>query len=197
MDRGEYIHRLGLVQKTAFGAVTCHAIWSELVRGERLPARNRWKAFLEPVRGALVTRMMIDSAKAFDVDTRTASVRLLLDALVDDPSLATGSDLTVISRTCRRLKGVEPSLAKLKKARNQRVAHLDAHPDQLGLPRREFEGILDALKEIVNCLAQAVGLAAWEWAYAPRQSTDDVAGVFDILELEREAWQRKLDATRQ
>ncbi len=110
---------------------------------EQNEALDSFGRFLTPVGSALRSMALMQFAKAFDRDPRTASLTILLGEAQRTPSLVparTAADLAAVSS---QIKHSERIIKKLTSVRNQSLAHADASPMPVaGLTKRDFDTLI-------------------------------------------------------
>ncbi len=121
---------------------------------ERVDILNRFLGFFGLVRQAVIDAAFLSYAKAYDSDSRTASICVLLDAAKATPSIlapnATDGELDALETLVRSNDRI---LGNLRRLRNQRLAHMDASPSgDMSLEK----GKLDRLVEDTECAFNAL-----------------------------------------
>ena len=159
MNRKEFTKRRDKLQKEIFNTLLAYKVYLSIWPTEEIiEVFNRYKDFFQPVRVALYYKWTIGLANIFDSDSRTASIINLLNAaIINKEELAKSTlqkkdfdveDLTqnishtdVIKLRDELLEhGI--TLEKVKKERNQYLAHLDSNPKPLP---QKLKGDVDSL----------------------------------------------------
>ena len=149
---------------------------------EQNEARDRFRRFFRPVGSALNSMALIQFAKAFDRDPRTASLTNLLDAAQRTPSLVpnrTAADLAAVSS---QIKQSERIIKKLKRVRNQSLTHADASPKPVaGLLKRDFDNLIEHTKSAFEYLWSGHKRAGISWNPLVQEVSRDTGEVMGIL----------------
>jgi len=90
-------------------------------------ALNRYRGFFLPARDALLWMSLLQFAKVFDRDPRTASLRNLLNAAkTNQAQLAPSSTTEELNNIGQEIDNKQEILERLQRVRSQRIAHHDA-----------------------------------------------------------------------
>lgn len=123
---------------------------------ERVDIINRFLGFLGLVRQAVIDTAFLSYAKAYDPDPRTASIRVLLDAVKANPSIlapnATDDELDALEALVR---SNDDTLGNLRRLRNQRLAHTDASPSgDISLEKGKLDRLVEDTERAFNDLSR-------------------------------------------
>ncbi len=137
--------------------------------------------FLTPVASALNGMALMQFAKVFDKNPRTASLVILLDAAQGKPSLVpnrTPADLQALSK---QLKQGQRIINKLTGVRNQRLAHAEANPRQISLIKKDFDALIEQTKAAFDCLSIGHTGSIVAWDSPVREVEQDAAELMRVL----------------
>jgi hypothetical protein len=188
----QFKRRLDQLQEVIMSGLSFYVVWNKLRLHDESEVSwslerqdqllGRWRGFFTPAGIGLQRMAMIELAKVFDTDPRTASLTVLLKAAEQDNSLvphAQPNDLTDIRA---KLRLAETTLKTVTKLRNQRLAHADATPDPLPpLMSQKVDSLIDDIKFAFNGLSAAHDRSVWAWDFALRTSERDTSEVLGVL----------------
>jgi hypothetical protein len=165
LDRLQGVLRRGLAFYTVWKRLRLHdpseVSWSLEEANE---VAGRYRGFFTPVALALRDMALMEFAKLFDTDRRTASLTNLLAAAQQEPSLipnASAGDVDKVSAQLRRSKRI---LTGLKRKRDQEMAHIDAEPLPVDpILSADFDKLVDDVKSAFSFL----------WAHSGRDVSWD------------------------
>ena len=157
MTPQEFKKRMQTLQEVILRALTNYEVMKKLRYNDEndedwtLDQQNnllgRFKGFFSPVSLALTDMTFIQFAKIFDPNKRTASFRILLDAALEDASLLSHISADEFAEVLQDVEDSKALVAKLKRLRDQQLAHADANP----LPAEPITlGDLDKLAESIK-----------------------------------------------
>jgi hypothetical protein len=175
-----------------------YAVWNKLRTHDQkedpwsLDRQNhvlrRWKGFFTPTSIALQRMAMLEFAKVFDTDPRTASLVVLLEEARRDNALVPHAQVGDLEAISNRLAQAKDTHQALKKLRNQNLAHADGSPDPLPpLMNQKVERLAEDIKYAFNRLSSAHDGSVWSWEYAldtTHRHTTEVLGLL-VEEIER------------
>ena len=195
MTRNEFRKRLDQLREVITRGLAYYTVWSKLRLHDKagvswsLEQQNkvlgRFRGFFSPVALALMDMALMQFAKAFDADSRTASLPVLLSAAQKDPSLASGKPSAELSRISMQLQENSGTLSALKQMRNQQLAHVDSNPLSVGpLMSQNIESLAEDVKSAFNWLSTAHDGNVTDWDFLLRTSGQHTTDVLNIL-LER------------
>lgn len=203
LTKTQFKERLDRLQEVIMSGLAFYAVWNKLRLHDAtevswsLDRQNqilgRWNGFFAPVGIALQRMAMLEFAKVFDTDTRTASLTVLLNEAKRDGSLIPHAQTTDLTDISDKLRQAEATLETITTLRNQRLAHADASPDPLPpLMSQKIESLADDIKFAFNRLSAAHDQNVYSWDFALRSSERDTTEVLAILlkEIELKEMQR-------
>lgn len=123
---------------------------------ERVDILNRFLGFFGLVRQAVIDGAFLSYAKAYDTDSRTASIRVLLKAAqanprVLAPNAADGELDTLEALICRN----DQTLGNLRRLRDQRLAHIDSSPSgDMSLEKGRLDRLVEDTERAFNDLSR-------------------------------------------
>ena len=123
---------------------------------ERVDILNRFLGFLGLVLQAVIDATFLSYAKAYDTDSRTASIRVLIDAAKANPRVLTPNagdgEIDVLDTLIRHNSQM---LDNLRRLRNQRLAHIDADPSgDMSLNKGELDRLVEDTERAFNDLSR-------------------------------------------
>jgi len=192
MSPTEFKKRLGQLQEVILRALAYHAVWSNLKLHDEARAGwsiddqnrllGRWRGFFTPVTLALIDMSVIQFAKAFDTDSRTASFRVLINAARGDPGLVPQGSATDLQAISAKFEQNDSTLETLKQLRNQQLAHVDANPDPVDpLMSQTLERFTEDVKSAFNQLSAAHDGSIVAWDFPLRTSNEHSAHILGVL----------------
>lgn len=204
MTGKEFKHQLDKLREVILSGLAFYTVWSTLSLydpadtkwsiDEQNQVLGRWRGFFTPAGLALQRMAFIELAKVFDDDSKTASLRTLLNEARREPSLvphATSGDLAAISAKLRHGKA---TLAALKKLRNQRLAHADQNPDPVPPPTvKTIEGLAEDIKDAFNRLSAAHDRSIQGWGFPLETCEEHTKSILATLLMETKRRQKELD----
>lgn len=143
---------------------------------------GRFRGFFTPVAIALLDMALIEFAKVFDTDTRTASLRNLLSAARENPILvpnASADDLNEISSDFEQYKGLVTSLMR---KRSQQLVHVDAEPDPVDpIMTADFDKLAEWVMSAFNTLSTGHDKNFFSLKYLLKTSEEQTEAVMGTL----------------
>ena len=202
MTREEFKKRMQTLQEVILRALASYEVMKKLRYHDETGADwtldqqndllGRFKGFFSPVSLAMVDMTFIQFAKIFDPDKRTASFRILLDAALEDASLVSHLAPDELAEVCQDVEENKALVAKLKRLRDQQLAHADANPlpvDPITLGN--LDKLAESIKANFNRLSSGHDKNVIGWDFALRTSEQDTGAILSIL-MESEK-RRKLE----
>lgn len=171
MTQDEFRKRLEQLKEVITRGLSYYLVWKKLILRDAenvswtLEQQNqllgRYRGFFSPVCFALLDMALMQFAKMFDTDARTASLTNLLQAARKDSGLVPYASESDLGKISSQLKKSTTLLKTLKRKRDQDLSHVDANPT-LGepLPTKEFDKLADMVKSAFNTLSP--GHTSWE-----------------------------------
>lgn len=195
MTHDEFRKRLDQLREVITRGLAYYAVWKNLSLHDvgkvswSLEEQNkllgRFRGLFTPVGLALQDMALIEFAKVFDTDRRTASLTNLLRAARQDTSLiprASAGDMDKVSAQLRQSKRI---LTALKRKRDQQLVHIDVDPLPVSpILNTEFDKLVEAVKSAFNSLSTAHDGRFFSWKQSLRQSDDHTTEILRILQEE-------------
>ncbi len=189
MTPEEFKRRLEELDKVIRDAVAYFHAWRGLVVEDEdsVQALNRYKGFFRSAHNALLWMTIVQLAKVFDRDTRTVSLRNLLNLAKGDRSklapLISVEDLQAIEK---RIDDNEALLGRLKAFRDQRLAHHDSVPTkEMSLQFREVEELVREVQSMYNNLRRGHDRVYVAFDAITRDAERHVSEVVKVMREER------------
>lgn len=151
----EFTRQLDELQNFIGHGIAYFSAWHSLTPKDKTSsdALNRYNSFFSTAHNALLWAALMQLAKTFDPDRRTISLRSLLTAAKNDRKNltphSTEEDLLDIER---RIDDNEKLLGKLKRLRDQRLAHYDSTISEVSLNYREVKKLVKEIETLYNRL---------------------------------------------
>jgi hypothetical protein len=203
MTPEEFKKRLDQLREVIMRAVSFYKVWLRLQYREdtaswSLNEQNRmldqFRGFFTPVAIAMRGAALLEFAKVFDQDDRTASLFVLLKAARRQPSLVPARTPDDLRGFDKQLKMADQTLQSLKDMRDQRLAHTDANPvAPTPLPKKDLDLLATTIEKIFNGLSAGHDGNVFSWEYMLRTSDRDTTAVLRILMDEVEQKQSKYE----
>jgi hypothetical protein len=175
VTHAEFRKRLDQLQEAIIRGLAYYGVWKNLRLHEEgkvswsLEEQNqvlgRFRGFFTPVALALLDMALMQFAKVFDADPRTASLSNLLRTAREDTSLVSSHTSAEVDAVSRQFRQSKKTLTGLKRMRDQRLAHVDAEPEPVDrLLTAEFDGLVEHVESAFNWLSRAHDgrLVGWE-----------------------------------
>jgi hypothetical protein len=199
MNRKEFTKRRDKLQKEIFNTLLAYKVYLSIWPTEEIiEVFNRYKDFFQPVRVALYYKWTIGLANIFDSDSRTASIINLLNAaIINKEELAKSTlqkkdfdveDLTqnishtdVIKLRDELLEhGI--TLEKVKKERNQYLAHLDSNPKPLPQKLKgDVDSLFRTISSVFNKLSSGHDGNRFEWSFQENSTSRVTTEILNVL----------------
>ena len=158
MEPQEFKRQLDELRTIITDGIAYFSAWRGLMVEDEVSANalNRYRGLFLPARNALLWMTLMQFAKVFDRDPRTISLRNLLTAAKKNREHltphATEDDLRQVGQKVDSSEGL---LERLKRFRDQRLAHHDAIiADGVSLPYRDMKQLVEEVKSMHNSLAK-------------------------------------------
>ncbi len=161
IERSKYERYLFQLRQIILDGVSYFIVWQGLNKEYEDSNQNfyqrfdyQYRGFFAPARKALLFCALMQLSKAFDKDTRNISVGKLLKMALENPKelapYATSSSLKAI---LDNIYDNTELLQRLRRYRNQRLAHFDADlMDNIELPSGEVQTLIEETKSIYNSI---------------------------------------------
>ena len=202
MTRDEFKKRLETLGEVIFRGLVCYSVLKKLrfhdgesvewTLEQQREMQGRFKGFFKPVSLALTDVALLQFAKAFEPNSKTASLTHLLSAARKDgrltPRLAQ-DELVQISNEIDKSKEL---LAKLKRLRDQQLAHAASQsPPVEELRLGDLDSLAESMLSWFNRLSSGHDGNITSLSFALRTSEQETDAVLRIL-IESEE-RRKLE----
>ena len=192
MTSSEFRKRLGQLQEVIMRGLAYYAVWSRLRLHDQgrvswsIEEQNellgRWRGFFTPVSLALMDMALMQFAKAFDTDSRTASLPVLLSAAKQDGRLIPRGAPPELAAVSAKVQRSSATLATLKQLRNQQLAHVDANPGWISpLKSQKIESLAEDVKSAFNFLSTAHDGRFFSWNPLLRQTDEQTTEILRVL----------------
>ena len=185
MTPEEFKRRLEELEKVICDAVAYFHAWRGLVVEDEdsVQSLNRYKGFFRSAHNALLWMTIMQLAKAFDHDTRTISLRNLLNLAKQDPSnLVPHMGAEAIQVMEKGIDDNEALLERLKAFRDQRLAHHDSVPTkEMSLQFRDVEELVTEVQSMYNNLRRGHDRVLVAFDAIARDAERDVVGVVNLM----------------
>lgn len=197
MQRQEFKRQLDELGKVIISdGIAYFSAWRGLMVGEEDSAHalNRYRGLFLPARDALLKMTLMQFAKVFDRDPRTVSLRNLLSAVKKNREnltpYATEENLRDIEQKVDASEGL---LNRLKRYRDQRLAHHDAIiAGDTRLPYGEVRELVEEVKSMYNSLTKGHDGSVTSFEYLARQAKRHTAEVVRIMREDRDRAIRRI-----
>lgn len=206
-DKGQqFKQRLQQLQEVIMSGLACYAVWNTLRFHDpkevswSLDRQNQvlshWRGFFTPVAFALQSVAVLEFAKVFDTDPRTASLAVLLKQAEEDTGLIPYADKDALKEIADRLRKAESTLGTIKTLRNQKLAHSDASPDSLPpLMNEQLDSLADDIKYAFDGLSSAHDRNVTLWDFPLETTSNHTIGILELLSKEIGGRQQHLNET--
>jgi len=182
MRHDQFGQRLDQLQQALSRGLAYYTVWKNLrlhdptkvswSLEEQNEVLGRFRGFFTPVSLALLDMTLMEFAKVFDKDPKTASLTSLLEAARDDTTLIPHASIGDVDKVSAQLGQSERILTGLKRMRDQQLAHIYVKPVAVGPIRNtEFDKLVEDVKSAFNFLSTAHDGRAVSWEYG-LQTTD-------------------------
>ena len=192
MDRAEFKRQLGGLQQVVFYGSNYYIIWKALWPTEEVVGViNSHRGFFAPVANALRGMTVIEFSKVFDGDDRTVSLtRLLAAARRDREALVPHVSVEELRTMAKQLAASADLRVKLKRLRDQYVAHLDVSPSgDTTLPVGEIDALLTGIQMMFNTLSVGHDRSSTAYSFQENDSLRSTGYVLGALVKEAE-WRK-------
>ncbi len=186
MERQEFLRQVKGLQSHWFHTVLVYEIYFKIwPTNEIVDVFNRHRGFFVPVRNSLYETMMMGLAKVFDRNSRTMSLRRLLEAAKGQMDLVPRLTQKDIEDMEAQLSQHEAATEFLKCIRDQRLAHLDARQQPLPpLQKGQLDSLVATVAEVFNRLSVGHDGSHWDWSFQRMDSAEKTGRILAILQKE-------------
>jgi hypothetical protein len=184
----EFKKRLKQVQEVILRACCFRRVWIKLQYRDAKACSwslddqnamlNRYPGFFNNVVIGMQEATLLNFARVFDSDKRTASLRVLLDAARGDLTLVPNCTPSDLDELEDRIASVSKTIKSLRRARDQRLAHMAAKPaPDMPILNKELGDLADTIKDIYNGLSTGHDKNYYDWDYMLSRAEDDTTHV--------------------
>lgn len=154
---------------------------------ESAHALDRYRGLFLPARNALLWMALMQFAKVFDHDSRTVSLRnLLTQALENREELTPNATSVEIEDIIEQVEANEALLERLKRLRDQRLAHHDhITRGDLSLPFGEVERVVEEIQAMYNSLRRGHDRVYTAFGNIAKDAARHTSQVVSIMREER------------
>lgn len=189
MEPQQFKRQLDELGKVISDGIAYFSAWRGLMVEDEDSAHalNRYRGLFLPARGALLWITLLQFNKVFDRHPRTVSLRNLLAAAKKDREkltpYATQENLRHIEQ---KIDASVDLLERLKRLRDQRIAHHDAIPaGDVSLPYGEVRKLVEEIKSMYNSLTRGHDRSTTHYEYLVRDAENHTSDVVSIMREER------------
>jgi len=158
--RSKFEHQLVNLRGIILDGVSYFIVWQGLAKeyeenlGQRTGFWWRYRGFFAPARKALLLNALMQLSKAFDKDTRNISFsKLLKIALENRKEFAPHATRSSLNAILDKIDNNTELLHRLRRYRNQRLAHHDADlMENIELPYEEVQTLIKETTSIYNSI---------------------------------------------
>ena len=162
IERSKFDHQVLQLRKIILEGVSYFIVWQALNREyensiQTLDHTGFWwkySGFFAPARNALLWSTLLQISKAYDKDPRNLSLgKLLKIALENRKELVPYATRGGLRAIFNKIDNNALLLQRLRRYRNQRLAHFDAELNEnIELPTEEVQTLVEETKSIFNSL---------------------------------------------
>jgi len=161
LERSKFEDQLLDLRKIILDGVSYFIVWQGLNKEYEDSNQNlsqrfdyQYRGFFAPARKALLFCALMQLSKAFDKDTRNISVGKLLKMALDNrKELAPYATKSSLKAILNKIDNNTELLQRLRRYRNQRLAHFDADlMDNIELPAGDIQTLIEETKSIYNSI---------------------------------------------
>ena len=200
MTPEQFKQRLEALNEIILRGLSSHAVTQKLcfheadkvdwTKEEQNDLLGRFRGFFTPVIFALRDMALMQFAKVFDKDPRTASLTNLLEAATQDPNLVPHISAGELAEIERGVLEASELVEKLQRHRNQRLAHTDANPmPPEPISVGDLDGLAETIRSAFNKLSSGHDRNFYSWSQAVKTSEQETVAILRAL-LDQEG-QRK------
>lgn len=188
MEANEFTRQLDELRNIITDGLSYFVAWRGLMveDDESAQALNRYRGLFLPARNAMLWMALLQLAKVFDRDPRTVSLRnLLATASQNRETLTPHATQGDLEHLQQQVDDNEAVLERLKRLRDQRIAHHDSVTSgDRSLRHGEAQQLVEDIKSMYNSLRYGHDRAYTAFAELtePERHT---SAVVNIMRLER------------
>jgi len=160
-DQSELENQLSNLRKIILDGVSYFIVWQVLNKEYEDSDQSfhqrfdyQYGGFFAPARKALLFGALMQLSKAFDKDTRNVSAgKVLKMSLENRKELAPHATRSSLKNILNKIHKNTELLQRLRRYRNQRLAHCDAYlMDNIELPPEEVQILIEETRSIYNSI---------------------------------------------
>jgi hypothetical protein len=199
MEPQEFKRHLDELRTVITDGIAYFTVWRGLMVEDEVSAHalNRYKGLFLPARTALHWMTLLQFAKVFDRDPRTISLRnLLTTAKKNRENLTPHATEENLQQLEKQIDTSEDLLERLKRLRDQRIAHHDAIiAGDTHLLYGETRKLVEEVKSIYNSLTSYHDRSITSFEYLAREAERDTSEVVRIMCEERDKFMKRFKKT--
>ncbi len=196
MTPAEFEKRLEKLLHVIGWGLQYYTVWIRLRFHEKdrvnwsLEEQNRatvpFNAFFVAVSSAALDMALLQFAKVFDTDSRTASLSNLMRPAQADSKLVPHITPNELVQASKALDQSNTLVTELKRRRDQEIAHADASPaPPVGnIKKRDFDHLIECIQEAFNVLHRGHRNSSVHWGSLVSDADQDTLSLFDVLVAE-------------
>ncbi|MFZ7131318.1 MAG: hypothetical protein ACOWWR_03065 [Eubacteriales bacterium] len=199
MNKKEFSNRRDKLQKEIFNTLLAYKVYLSIWPTEEvIEVFNRYKDFFQPVRIALYYKWTMGLANIFDNNSRTASITNLLNIAINNKEklvqnnlkgnsievedLMQNLSLDDLIKLQADLLEHEITLEKIKKERDQYLAHIDSNPKPLSKKLKgDIDSLFGAVKATFNKLSSGHDGNLFSWSFTEESASRNATEIFRVL----------------
>jgi hypothetical protein len=204
MRHDEFRKRLDRLHEVLVRGLHYYTVWKDLLLydpskvswslQEQNKVLGRFLGFFTPVALALHDMALMEFAKLFDAKRKTASLANLLSAAEQDPRLIPRASAGDVAKVSAHLQENQPMLKRLKRLRNQQLAHVYLQPVSVGPIRNtDLDKLADDAKSAFNLLSTAHDGRFFSWEHSLETADRDTTEILRLLVEEMKRRQNQYD----
>ena len=199
MEPQEFKRQLDELRTVITDGIAYSTVWRGLMVEDEVSAHalNRYRGLFLPARNALLWMTLMQFAKAFDRHPRTISLRNLLTAAKKNrENLTPHATEENLQQFEKQIDASEDLLVRLKRVRDQRIAHHDATiTGNTRLLYGEMQKLVEEVKSMYNSLTSYHDRSITSFEYLAREAERDTSEVVRIMREERDRVMKKFKKT--
>jgi hypothetical protein len=199
MEPQEFKRQLDELRTIITDGIAYFSVWRGLMVEDEVSAHalNRYRGLFLPARNALLWMTLMQFSKVFDRDSRTVSLRnLLTTAKKNSENLAPHATEENLQQLKKQVDTSEDLLERLKRLRDQRIAHHDANvTGDTQLLYGEMQKLIKEVKSMYNSLTRYHDRSTTSFEYLAREAEEHTSEVVRIMREERGRIMRRFKKT--
>jgi hypothetical protein len=190
MEPQEFKRQLDELRTAILDGIAYFTAWRGLMVEDEVSAHalNRYRGLFLPARNALLWMTLMQLAKVFDRHPRTISLRNLLTAARKNrENLTPHATEENLQQLEKQFDASEDLLVRLKRVRDQRIAHHDATiTDDTRLLYGEMQKLVEEVKSMYNSLTRYHDRSTTIFENLVREAERHTSQVVSIMREERD-----------